>query len=85
MRNDGELEAGYNLTLFVDGRRFASQRISMGPKLESTAVFVVKLEGLRGRVNFTVELSGVIVNDVQSAIYDVVSPYPTFRLYTPPR
>jgi hypothetical protein len=83
VRNDGELEAGYNLTLLVDGRRFASQRISLRPKLESTAVFDVKLEGLRGRVNFTVVLSGVIVNDVQSVFYDVVSPYPDFSLVYP--
>ncbi len=55
----------------------------MRPKLGSTAVFVVKLEGLRGRVNFTVVPSGVIVNDVQSAIYDVVSPYPNFSLVYP--
>jgi hypothetical protein len=60
VRNGGELEAGYNLTLLMDGRGFASQRISVRPKLESTAVFVVKLEGLRGRVNFTVVLGGVI-------------------------
>ena len=83
MRNGGELEAGYNLTLLVDGRRFASQRISVRPKLESTAVFDVRLEGLRGRVNFTAVLSGVTVNDVQSAFYDVVSPYPDFSLVYP--
>jgi hypothetical protein len=83
VRNNGELKAGYNLTLLMDGRRFVSQRISVRPKLGSTAVFVVKLEGLRGRVNFTVVLSGVIVNDVQSAIYDVVSPYPDFSLVYP--
>jgi hypothetical protein len=83
VRNDGELEAGYNLTLLVDGRKFASQRISVRPKLESTAVFDIKLEGLRGRVNFTAVLSGVIVNDVRSAFYDVVSPYPDFSLVHP--
>ena len=85
MRNNGELKAGYSLTLLMDRRRFASQRISVRPKLESTAVFDVKLEGLRGRVNFTVVLSGVIVNDVQSVFYDVVSPHPDFSLEHPPR
>jgi|GEM_PF-1736385 len=83
VRNEGEVEARYTLTLLVDGREAAEQKISVRSKTEATAVFNVKLEDLRGRVNFTVVLRGVIVNDVQSVFYDVMSPYPEFSLLYP--
>jgi len=83
VRNEGEVEAGYTLALLADGRRMAERKIYVRPRTEATAAFNVKLENLRGRVNFTVVLSGVIVNDVQSVFYDVVSPHPEFSLLYP--
>jgi len=85
VRNEGEVEAGYTLALLADGRRTAERKIYVRPRTEATAAFNVKLENLRGRVNFTVVLSGVIVNDVQSVFYDVVSPHPRVFVAVPLR
>jgi hypothetical protein len=84
VKNEGEVDTSYTLEYLANGRRLGAGRISVRPRAEATATYNVKLENLHGKVNFTIVLSGRIVNDAQSVFYDVTSPHPEFSLVYPP-
>jgi hypothetical protein len=84
VRNNGEADGKYTAVLYLDGVKTNETQVVVLARREGEAALRFTANATGQKLNITVAVYGVILQDAQSLLVDVIYPQPKFVAESPP-